>query len=418
MKKIQVFVTALMLLTLLPSGVAFSSGSIGTEEGVKRIPTEQEKRSDELAESIDLSLIGANTRFAFGILQELVSEESGKYVFFSPLSILLALAMTYSGAAGDTSLAMAKALQFSGVDLEALNQGFSDLMAIVVTADEEVEISIANSIWYRLGFDADEDFIERNQMYYSSEVRELDFSDPGAPNTINRWIDGATKGKIEKMIDTISGGTVMFLVNAIYFKGDWTHQFSEDATRDEDFTLETGGTKTVPMMHMEEQFLHTKGNNLGLLRLPYGREKLAMYILLPDEGEDLDTIVGELDEESWSILMSGLHKKTVALALPTYRVEYGKLLKTALSRLGMDIAFLPQADFSGLSPGIWISEVNHKAVIEVNEKGSEAAAATVVEMVKSAPPEPVEFIVNRPFFFTIADDRTGSILFMGKVAEP
>ena len=414
----KVFSTALVLLALLPARLAFTSGSTETGRGAKRVPTEMEKRSDELAESIDLRLIDANTRFAFDIFQELVAEESGKNVFISPLSILLALAMTYNGAVGDTNLAMAEALQFSGFDLEELNQGFSDLMVSVVNVDEEVEISIANSIWYRLGFDAEEEFIERNKTYYSSEVQELDFSDPEAVDTINHWIDGATKGKIEKIIDTISVDMVMYLINAIYFKGNWTYQFSENATRDEDFTLETGATKIVPMMHMEEQFQYTRGNNLGILRLPYGQEKLAMYILLPDEGEDLDEIIGELDEESWNKLKSELQEKTVALAMPKYKVEYGKPLNDVLSKFGMGIAFGSQADFSGIDPGIWISKVIHKAFIEVNEKGSEAAVATVVVMAKSEPPEPVVFIINRPFFFTIADDRTGSILFMGKVAEP
>ena len=176
MRKMKLFVTALILLTLLPAVVAFSSGSPGSGSGIGRIPTEMEKRSDELAKSVDSSLINANTRFAFDIFQELVSEESGKNVFISPLSILLALAMTYNGAVGDTNLAMAEALQFYGFDLEKLNQGFSDLMVSVVNADEEVITSIANSIWYRLGFDVEEDFIERNETYYSSEVKELDFS--------------------------------------------------------------------------------------------------------------------------------------------------------------------------------------------------------------------------------------------------
>jgi serine protease inhibitor len=417
MRKKRVFLTALMLLALFPAGVALAGGSSGG--GADRVPTETEKRSDELAKSIDSSLIDANTRFAFDILQELVSEDRGKNVFISPLSILIALAMTYNGAAGDTNLAMAEALQFSGFGLEELNQGFSDLMGSLVKADEQVEISIANSMWYGFGFEADDNFIERNKTYYNSEVRELDFSDPGAAGTINRWIEGATKGKIEKMLDAVPGDAVMYLINAIYFKGDWTHRFSERATRDEEFTLETGGTKKVPMMHIEQQFRHARGNNLGFLRLPYGREKLVMYILLPDEGEALEEIIGELDDESWNRLKSGLAEKEVALAMPKYRIEYGvKLLNDVLTKMGMGPAFEPQADFSGIDPGLFISRVLHKAVIEVNEKGSEAAAATAVEMVKSAPPEPVEFIVNRPFFFAIADDRTGSILFMGKVAEP
>jgi serine protease inhibitor len=417
-RKIKVFLTALTLLALFPASAAFSGGSPGTGSGADRVPTETEKRSDELAESIDSSLINANSRFAFEIFQELASEESGTNVFISPLSILLALAMTYNGAAGNTNLAMAEALQFSEFELEEINRGFSDLTISIVDADEQVEISIANSIWYRLGFEVEEDFIDRNESYYGSEVRELDFTDPQASDTINRWIDDATKGKIEQMIDAIPPDAMMYLINTIYFKGDWTVQFSENETRDGEFNLASGGKKMVPMMHMEEQFQHAEARNLGILRLPYGRENLAMYILLPDEGANLDEIIGELDEESWNRLTSELVEKEVTLAMPRYKVEYEMLLNDGLIKIGMGPAFGSQADFSGIAPGIFISRVLHKAVIEVNERGSEAAAATVVEMTKSAPSQPVEFIVDRPFFFTITDDRTGSILFMGKVAEP
>ncbi len=282
-----------------------------------------------------------------------------------------------------------------------------------------MDINIANSIWYRLGFDVKEDFIERNKTYYQSEVRGLDFSDPASVDTINRWIGDATKRKISKMLSGISPDVVMYLINAIYFKGDWTHRFSEDYTRDEDFTLESGDVKTVPMMHINEEYRYSRGNSFGLLRLPYGREKVAMYILLPDEGESLDRIIEELNGERWKELTVGMEDGLAELALPKYRIEYGvKLLNGALSRLGMEIAFGPRADFSGISPGIFISEVIHKAVIEVNEKGSEAAAATVAEMMKSSLPRRIEFTVDRPFFFVIADDRTGSVLFMGKVADP
>jgi len=415
MRRTYIFLAALLLLALIPAAVLFAGGSVA--DTAPRVPTEAEINSDELARSIDPNLIDANTRFAFELLQELISEDRGKNVFFSPLSILLALAMTYNGAAGDTKLAMAEALEFSQFDLEQLNRGFNDLMVGIVNADQQVEVSIANSIWYRLGYDVKEDFIDRNARYYSAEVRELDFSDPQAADTMNNWIDQATKGKIEKMFDSIPPETKMYLINAIYFKGDWTHQFSESATQDGEFILETGSKKMVPMMHLEENFRHAQAENLGILRLPYGRERLAMYILLPDEGEDLDEITSQLNEVSWNRLRRDLEDKEVTLTMPKYRIEYGvKILNDVLTKMGMGAAFA--GGFSGINPKLFISRVMHKAVIDVNEKGSEAAAATVVDMAESIPPEPVEFIVDRPFLFAISDDRTGSILFLGKVAEP
>lgn len=413
-----VFVTALMLLALFPASLSFCGGNPESGKETGRVPTETEKQSDRLAQTVDPELIDANTRFTFSLFQRLVLEDRGKNVFVSPLSILLALAMTYNGAEGDTGVDMAEVLQFSGFALEQLNQGFYDLMASVTNADERVETSIANSIWYRPGYDVQKGFIERTGRYYGAAVRELDFSDPESTDMINRWIDEATKGKIDKMLDRISADTVMYLINAIYFKGDWTRQFSEAATGEGEFFLEAGGRKKVPMMHAADRFQHARGDDFGFLRLPYGLEKIAMYILLPDEGTVLEGIIAQLDAEAWNRLKSDLAEKQVNLAMPKYRLEYKKSLKDVLSTMGMETAFVPGADFSGINPAIFVSEIDHKAVIEVNEKGSEAAGVTVVEMVKSAPPERIEFILNRPFIFAIADDRTGSILFIGKVAEP
>ena len=213
----KTFLIILAFLTLIAPDAAFASGNTGSGGVPGRAPTESEKKSDELAGRVDSTLIDANTRFAFDIFEELLSEDRGKNVFISPLSILLALAMTYNGAVGDTNLAMAETLQFSGFDLDTLNHGFSDLMVSVTSADVEVEISIANSIWNRVGTEAKEDFIERNTTYYNAVVRELDFSDSKAVDTINRWIEDATNGKIEKMLADIPGDVMMYLINAIYF---------------------------------------------------------------------------------------------------------------------------------------------------------------------------------------------------------
>ncbi|MBL7123536.1 MAG: serpin family protein, partial [Actinobacteria bacterium] len=379
------------------------------------------EQSDELAGSVDRNLVSANTGFGFDIFKELILEDKDKNIFISPLSILLALAMTYNGAVGDTNLAMAEALGFKGFDLEELNSGFNDLMISIKNADSDIELAIANSIWHKLGFKAKEDFVERNKKYFSSEVKEIDFSTPEAVDTINGWIDEATKGKIEKMLTEIPPDAVMYLINAIYFKGNWTYPFDENLTSDDDFYLLDGSTKKVPMMSQEENFGYYDGDNFSAVKLPYGQEKMAMYIILPDEGVSLDSVTSSLDADKWNEIKESFYGSQVSLTMPKYKMEYGiKLLNDALAELGMGIAFGPGADFSGINPDIFISKVLHKAVIEVNEKGSEAAAATVVEMVTSMPmaEEIIEFRVDRPFFFVIADDRTGSILFMGKVVEP
>ncbi len=380
------------------------------------------EQSDEIAASTDRNLVSANTRFGFSILKELVLEDKDRNIFISPLSILLALAMTYNGAVGDTNLAMAEALQFTGFDLEELNSGFSGLMRSIINADSDIEMVIANSIWSRMDFEVRQDFIDRNSKYYSSKVGEIDFSDPEAVKIINGWIRDATREKIEKMLDSIPPDAMMYLINAIYFKGNWTYPFDEDATCDGDFYLAGGGTKKVPMMGQQEEFLYCRGDNFSGVRLPYGQEKMVMYIILPDKGESLDSLIDSLDEDTWNRTLESFSKKQVHVSMPRYKMEYGiKLLNGVLAEMGMGIAFDgSRADFSGIAPDIFISRVLHKTVIEVNEEGSEAAAATVVEMLESAAmiEEIVEFKVDRPFFFVIQDDRTGSILFMGKVVEP
>lgn len=417
MKIIIVAVAIVVIMALLVAGISARCKS-GRSDSV---PVMSQEKSDELAGSIDRSLVDANTRFAFNIFNSLASEDSGQNIFISPLSILLALAMTYNGAVGETNLAMADAMEFSGMDLQELNKGFGDLMVSILNGDSDVEMSIANSIWQRMDFDAKEAFIDINKKYYSSEVKKLDFSDPGAVDTINNWISDATKEKITKMLTEIPGDVVMYLINAIYFKGDWTYPFEEAATYDDDFYLADGNTKKVPMMNIHENFDYGRGDDYGVIRLPYGQEKFAMYIVLPDDGVSIDSIMEGIDGQKWDQIIGSLSDSDVILSMPKYKMEYGvKLLNDVLTEMGMGIAFGPEADFSNISEGIFISKVMHKAIIEVNEKGSEAAAATVVAMAESAMPseEIVEFKVNRPFIFTISDDRTGAILFMGKVMDP
>jgi len=419
-KLISILVILVLTIFLFNAPLLTACGGKGDEEAgeVEEISTEE---SDEIAGSTDKNLVKANTGFGFNIFKELAAEDEDSNIFISPLSILLALAMTYNGAVGDTNLAMAEALGFNEFDLEELNSGFHDLLVSIKNADSDIELSIANSIWYKLGYEVNQDFIDRNKKYYSSEVNEIDFAAPEALDTINDWIEDATKEKIEKMLDVIPADAVMYLINAIYFKGNWTYPFEESMTADDDFYLLDGTIKKVPMMSQKGNFAYFDGDGFSAVMLPYGQEKMAMYIILPDEGVEIDSVIESLDEGSWNEIRQSFSGTEVSLVMPKYKMEYGvKLINDVLTNLGMGIAFSLEADFSGISPGIFISRVLHKAVIEVNEKGSEAAAATVVEMEESTmePTEIVEFIVNRPFFFTISDDRSGSILFMGKVVEP
>ncbi len=396
------------------------NGCSGADTSAAGIIIVSAEKSDEMAGNISRELIGANNKFAFDIFKELLDQDKGKNIFISPFSITTALAMAYNGAGTDTKDAMAEVLGFSGMDLEDLNSNFSQLLTIIQSADPDIELDIANSVWKRSGFEVEEDYLDRVAQYYYSTVQDLDFSRSDAPDIINEWIEDATRGKIDKMIREIDAMVMMYLINAIYFKGDWTYPFDEELTGTDNFYLTGGSTVDAEMMENYGDYKYSGNGDLEAVRLPYGRDMISMYIMLPPEGTGLDRAIEEITGDSWSEFIGSFEERELNLRMPKFEIEYGiRDLLPPLTRLGMGIAFTNNADFSGMHPDLFISKVDHKAVIEVNEKGSEAAAVTVVEMkVTSAPAEPIEFIADRPFLFVISDDRTGTILFMGKVANP
>jgi len=382
-------------------------------------------KSDETAYSVDEALVSANTKFAFNFFRELVIEDKNKNIFISPLSISTALTMTYNGAEGTTKDAMTKVLEFGSMDLEKVNQEFANLIGSLEHADEQVNIMIGNSIWMKKEFESivKSSFIDRVKTFYNGEIFTRDFGSPETVDDINGWVEEKTDGKITELIQTIEHELVMFIVNALYFKGNWIIEFDEAQTQKQDFFLPEGNTVQVDMMSTSGNFSYYSGEDFQAVRLPYGRDKLAMYIFLPHASTPLDTFIANLNQTSHNEYINQLRSvDDLAVKLPKFQVEYGvKRLNSVLEKLGMEIAFNPNAaNFNGIasvSPeNLYISYVDHKAVIEVNEKGTEAAAATSVGIgVTSAPPS---FIANRPFFFEIRDDRSGSILFMGKIINP
>jgi serpin B len=248
----------------------------------------------------------------------------------------------------------------------------------------------------------------------------LDFLKSDAASTINKWISDATKKKIDKMVDSpISPDVVMYLINAIYFKGDWAVKFDAKDTVSAPFYSSDGSLDNAMMMKRAGKAEYGQGGDYKAVRLPYGKGKMSMYCILPDENTSAGDFISSLDNEKWKTIKSSIaEKEEVQLLLPRFKMDYGiKNLNESLTALGMGEAFTDVADFSGIRDNICISRVLHKAVIEVNEEGSEAAAATVVEMRETAAAEPLSFVADRPFVFVIADDETGSILFMGKLSN-
>jgi serine protease inhibitor len=369
---------------------------------------------------ISTEAVQGNSRFAFDIFKQLDKEDGEQSIFISPLSISTALTMTYQGAGTTTKEAMAKALGYSGTDDEKLNETYKNLIRYLRKLDKKVELNINNSIWVREGVPIKEDFLSVNKDIFDAPVTALDFSKESAADQINKWISDATKKKIEKMVDSpISSDIVMYLINAIYFKGDWTKQFDKKNTFDAQFHAGDGSTRQVMMMSRNGKVEYGQGDGFKAVRLPYGSGKMSMYCILPEDTVSISEFIAGLDAEQWNIIRDSISERDeVQLQLPRFKLEYGiKSLNDSLTALGMGEAFMDTADFSGIREGICISRVLHKAVIEVNEEGSEAAAVTVVEIKETAAAEPLTFIADRPFVFVIADDDTGTILFMGKLYD-
>ena len=376
--------------------------------------------------SIDGSVITANTTFGFNLFDEIRKTEQDKNIFISPFSVSLALAMTLNGATGETEQAMTDTLQLQGLDSESINAGYAQLQRTLQASDPKVTLAIANSLWARQDVQFKQDFLQRNTQFFEAEISTLDFKDPSAPETINQWVNTNTKGKIQKIVDEIDPSKVLFLINAIYFKGTWQKEFNPSRTREGPFHLANGDVKQVPMMRQFRWYPYYQGENFQAISLAYGDGRMSMYICLPDRESDLNIFLENLNAESWESWMLQFHGQDVSLVMPKFKLEYEKTLNDTLKGLGMDIAFdRKHADFSRMAPlgilgeNLYIGEVIHKTFVEVNEEGTEAAAVTSVGVAEtSAVAPPISFIVDRPFFFAIRDNQTKTVLFMGVVVDP
>jgi serine protease inhibitor len=381
----------------------------------------RQQATQALTSNAGAAVVEANNDFGFRLFAALVPGPPDENVFISPASIATALAMTYNGAAGETKTAMAEALGVAGVDLDDLNRANESLKDLLENIDAKVQLDIANSLWAREGIEFRDDFLQRNKRYYGAEVRALDFNSPGAVKTINKWVSHHTNGRIKGIIERIPPTFVLYLINAIYFKGEWKDKFDKGDTRERDFHLADGSTARHPMMSRHGDYPYYRGEGFAGVALPYGDGRAAMYILLPDEGVTLTELLGRLDAQSWEEWVGGFHEREGLVSIPRFTSEYGVELCDALEQLGMGIALTEAADFTGMHSegGLWIGEVMHKTYVDVNEEGTEAAAATSVGMERAASmDEPFTFIADRPFFYAIRDNETEAILFMGVLLSP
>lgn len=381
--------------------------------------------SDARAASVDKSIVAANTNFAIRLLKELQSEQSGRNVFTSPLSVSIALAMTYNGANSSTREAMGRVLGLDGMSDDAVNAGYQQLIESLLSVDNDVNLNIGDSVWIRSTFApaVNAEFTDTLSRYFRSSVYSRAF-DASTIDEVNSWVSGETNGKISKVLDSIDSANVMFLINAIYFKGGWVDEFDATLTQQADFTTADGSTVKVDMMRRDGGYSYFGDDVVQVARLPYGRDKIAMYVFLPAEGRSLESFVSGLTSDGLDTYISKLSNTELELQLPKLKLEYGKVdLKDVLTALGMGVAFDSEsADFGRIADvrpeRLYIAFVDHKAVIEVNEKGTEAAAVTDVGISLTSIPVRTPFIVNRPYVFVIRDDRSGTILFSGLITDP
>jgi len=401
--------TVILLLCVCTGFLQCSTRSVPTKHKVSRELTAAERH-----------LVESDNKFGLKLFREIVKEEKDSNVFISPLSVSMALGMTYNGANGETQEAMQEALELSGLTIQEVNEAYKSLIELLRGLDPKVRFQIANSIWYRQYLTPEKKFIDLCKEYFDALVRGMNFADPDAAKIINGWVYENTNGKIERIVDDpIDPMIVMFLINAIYFKGTWTYEFDEESTRDTLFTLPDGTTKPCKMMGQRGEFQYFGNADFQAIDLPYGDGDFSMTIFLPSPKTDIDSLIGEFNPENWNQWIGSFSKHKVILHLPKFTLEYELRLNDVLITLGMGIAFDPgRADFSKMykNGGVFISKVKHKTFVEVNEEGTEAAAVTSVGIeVVSLPPL---MRVDRPFVFVIRENESQTIIFIGKIVEP
>ena len=392
---------------------------IGASCHKPKLPTEPEQI---VVNNKTQQLIHNNNQFGLELFQTvLANEDSTKNVMISPLSATLALAMTYNGAAGNTKTAFENTFHLNGLTTTEINQSMLGLCDALTSVDKLVQMKIANSIWYRNTFKVEDDFINTNKKYYHAEVAALDFTNPNSKNTINQWVDQQTEHKIPSIVDHINSTDIMFLINALYFKGDWKSEFKTADTENKPFHLANGEVKQVPTMSQETKMGFYNSDLFTAVELPYGRGNFSMFLMLPNEGKKLTELENALTQENWQNWMENMGSPAkMTIHLPKFKFEYAHPLNNDLIKLGLGIAFTDSADFTKINSGgeLSISRVKQKTFVEVNEEGTTAAAATsvTVGVTSAGPGEVISF--DHPFLFAIKENTTGTILFAGRVMDP
>ena len=416
MMRIRYLFWGLWLLTIC-------TGLLVCKKGIAQKPALPRPQKTKL--TVDSRLVNATNAFGFQLYHKLAAADGEKNLFISPTSIEMALGMTYNGAAGSTKQAMANTLGVKALSRDDFNKANAQLLTLLLDPDKKVELDIANSLWGQQGYTFANDFLQRNRDYFHATIRTLDFAKPTkSAAQINSWVKDNTKGMIPKIVTPADlREALLVLVDALYFKGQWTDPFKKALTTNGEFTLLNGKKITVPLMRRTGDFQYLETAQFQAINLPYGNKQVSMYVFLPKAKTTLAEFNNSLTPDAWAQWQTQFHQSHGTLLLPRFKADYGTSLKTTLSEMGMKECFSGQANYSGMLPSgkrtdLFISDVLHKTALEVNEEGTVASAATAVIMAKSMPRNSFTMNVNRPFFLAIVDKPTGAILFLGFIVKP
>lgn len=372
------------------------------------------------------TVVEANNAFGFHLYAALTKADATKNLFISPASIEYCLAMIANGAQGNTYTQLAQALGWGAMTREQVNTGFQALTTRLLTADPKVQVALADSLWLDNRSRFLDAFKKTNAQYFNAEMRTVSFTDPATVPAINDWVKTKTQGMIPTLLtkDDVDATTLLVLLNALYFKGQWTTPFDAKLTTDQPFTLTDGGKQSVKMMQRSGKFSYYEDASLQMVRLPYGAGRLSMVVILPANGQTLDATAQQVfSEKDWARYAGLLKIRQGTLDLPRFAAHYSTDLPAALKALGIVDAFDKNANFAGISDTpSYISKAKHKTALEVNEEGTKAAAVTGVVGTKMlAMPRPMQppFVmnVNHPFLLALQNED-GALLFLGQIVKP
>jgi serine protease inhibitor len=365
----------------------------------------------------ETQVLEGSNKFAFKLFKKIQKGEP-ENAFVSPLSVSTALAMTLNGAAGETQQSILNTIDYGDFSAAEVNEAYKELTSLLKTTDRKVELGLANSVWYTDNLHVQNTFANAIRDFYDGTVQGLDFNNSNASKQIiNGWVEQKTHDRIKNLIEEIANDHVMFLVNDIYFKGDWTYQFDKSKTKPSNFTTPSGNITTDLMFSEGSTVNFYSDDNLQLVDIPYGNEQFSFTLLMPHQAADVKSLIDNLNPEDFSYWLSQSRKISARLELPKFKMEWKLDLKQNLAEMGMNMHGFPNL-FEEDVP-LAISSVVHQSFVEVNGEGSEAAAATVVDVVvTSAPSEPTTITLDKSFVFMIREKHTGIILFIGQLIDP